>query len=145
VTPRWQWTRFDALSAAEVYAVLAVRAEVFVVEQRCAYLDPDGLDGDAWHLLGWDAGALAAYLRVLPPGARFLEAAIGRVLYAPTHRGRGLGRAVVAEALRRLGPVPVALSAQAHLEAFYASFGFVRTGPEHDEDGIPHVPMRRGA
>ncbi len=139
----WRWASFADLTAAELYAVLAARAAVFVVEQRCAYLDPDGLDRGALHLLGWDGDVLAAYLRVLPPGARFPEAAIGRVLTAPAYRGCGFGRALVAEAVRGLGAQPLALSAQAHLEGFYASFGFVRAGPAHDEDGIPHVPMRR--
>jgi ElaA protein len=142
-TLTWTWASFGDLSAADLYAVLAARAEVFVVEQRCAYADPDGLDLDALHLLGRADGALAAYLRVLPAGVRFPEPAIGRVLTAPAHRGRGLGRAVVAEAVARLGGAPLALSAQAHLEGFYASFGFVRTGATYDEDGIPHVPMRR--
>jgi ElaA protein len=145
VTVSWRWATFGELSTDALYAVLAARAEVFVVEQRCVYVDPDGLDRDALHLLGWDGEVLVAYLRVLPAGVRFPEAAIGRVLTAATHRGRGLGRAVVGEALRRLGAWPLALSAQAHLEGFYGSFGFVRTGAAYDEDGIPHVPMRRPA
>jgi ElaA protein len=144
---RWQWAPFAALDGASVYALLALRAEVFVVEQRCAFQDPDGLDPAAWHLLGWDGATLAACLRLLPAGVRYAEPSIGRVVTAPTHRARGLGRVLMLEGLRRaeatLGRVPLALGAQSHLERFYASLGFARTGPDYDEDGIPHVPMRR--
>lgn len=137
------------MDAPTLYRVLALRSEVFVVEQTCAYLDADGRDVDAWHLLGWDGDALAAYLRVFFPTALDPAAHIGRVVVPPTHRGRGLGRAAMREAIRRieavLGPVPIALSAQAHLRSFYGALGFEVDGPGYDEDGIPHLPMRRAA
>jgi ElaA protein len=144
---RYGFTALAAMDAPTLYRVLALRAAVFVVEQRCAYLDPDGLDGAAWHLLGWDGDALAAYLRVLPPAGDDATVRIGRVVVAPSHRGQGLGRAVMIEGLRRIaavyGAVPVALSAQAHLRRFYGDLGFEVVGPGYDEDGIPHLPMRR--
>jgi ElaA protein len=144
----WHWKPFDALTARELYAILALRGEVFVVEQRCAYLDPDGHDPAAWHLWTDDsAGRVLACARVFPPGVKYPEASIGRVVTAASVRGTGLGRALMAQALEKLfhacGDVPVHLSAQAHLERFYASFGFERVGEPYDEDGIPHVGMTR--
>lgn len=139
---------FDDLSPRELHDALALRQRVFVVEQACIYQDLDGKDPDALHLLGRDGetAALVAYARILPPGARFDVAAIGRVVVAPERRGEGLARVLMLEAIRvardHHGP-RVALSAQAHLEAFYASLGFVRVGEVYDEDGIPHVDMRR--
>ena len=138
---------FDELAPRELHDALALRQRVFVVEQACVYQDVDGKDPNALHLLGRDEhGALVAYARILAPGVRFDVAAIGRVVIAPERRGEGLARTLMLEAIRvardHHGP-RVALSAQAHLEAFYASLGFVRVGDEYDEDGIPHVDMRR--
>lgn len=138
---------FDDLTPRQLHDALALRQRVFVVEQACVYQDVDGKDPNALHLLGRNETAtLVAYARILPPGARFDVAAIGRVVVAPEHRGQGLARALMLEAIRiardHHGP-RVALSAQAHLEAFYASLGFVRVGDVYDEDGIPHVDMRR--
>jgi ElaA protein len=138
---------FDALTGAEVYALLALRQRVFVVEQDCAYLDADGLDADAAHVLIDDGESLRAYLRVLRPGVRFDTVTLGRVVVDPAHRGVQLGRRVMEEALahvaRTHGPVPVSLSAQAHLVAFYGSLGFAPTSGVYDEDGIAHIDMRR--
>src|SRR5512137_164338 len=92
---RWQWSRMADLSAAEIYAALAARQQVFAVEQHCAFLDADGYDHHAWHLLGWVTDlatpGLATYLRVLDPGRKFAEPSIGRVLTLAAHRGTGLG------------------------------------------------------
>ena len=144
---QWSWGPLHALSPAELYAMLALRQAVFVVEQDCAYLDADGKDLGAFHLLGRRAGELVACARVLPPGLGGAEAAIGRVVVAPHARGTGLGRALMVEALDRtrveLGPGPVFVSAQAHLQAFYASLGFAVCGEGYLEDGIPHLPMRK--
>ncbi len=136
-----------------VYRVLALRCAVFVVEQQCAYLDPDGLDAAAWWLVGRDAavagGPVLAHARLFGPGLRYEEASIGRVCTAAPVRGTGLGRRLVAEAIRRceavFGAVPIRISAQAHLADFYAGFGFVVVSAHYDEDGIPHLAMRRPA
>jgi ElaA protein len=135
---------FSALTPSQLHDALALRAAVFVVEQACIFQDVDGLDPHALHLLA-DDGALAGYARILPPGTRFDVTSIGRLVVAPRARGTGLGRQLVEEAIaaiERHGRVPIALSAQAHLERFYASFGFL-PGERYDEDGIPHVEMRR--
>ena len=145
---QWYWEHFSALDAGTAYRILAARAAVFVVEQHCAYLDPDGLDGDAWHL--WASapdGAIAACLRVLLPGARYAEHSLGRVLTTAPWRGTGLGRDLVARGIEAVagdwGAVPIRIAAQAHLEAFYGGFGFVACGQPFDEDGIAHLEMLR--
>ena len=144
---RWQWCSFSELSAAEVYAVLAARSEVFVLEQNCVYRDMDGLDRQAQHLIAWDAAALAGYLRILTPGLKFRERSIGRVLTALPYRRSGIGRELMARALQRLDAEhpgePLRIGAQARLEAFYASFGFVRASDVYLEDAIPHIEMFR--
>lgn len=147
---RFEVRPLDALSARDLYALLALRARVFVVEQRCAYQDPDGRDLDALHVLGWDGDRLVAGARILGPGAWvFAEPAIGRVVVAPEWRGKGLARALMREAIdaveARYGAVAMSLAAQSHLEGFYASLGFARSGEPYEEDGIPHVDMRRPA
>ena len=149
--PQWQLSRLPELSAADLYAALAARQVVFAVEQQCAYLDADGLDLDAWHLLGWAGDgpgrALACYLRILAPGARYAEPAIGRVLTTPAFRGTGLGRVLMEEGLARAARLfpgaPIRIAAQQRLEAFYASLGFRTVSAPFDEDGIPHVEMLR--
>jgi ElaA protein len=147
-TVRWTWARFDGLGSADLYDALALRARVFVVEQRCAYLDPDGADRSSAHLLGRNAaGALVAYLRVVDPGVKFAEPSIGRVVTAPEVRGSGAGRALMSQGIARcMAAWPgrgIRIGAQAHLAPFYASLGFIVTGEPYDEDGIPHVEMWR--
>ena len=144
----WRWTGFDGLSGHDVYDLLALRQRVFVVEQACAYLDADGRDASAMHLLARDArGALLGCLRVLPPGGHFEVRAIGRVVTAPEARALRLGHGLMREALARIegewGEIPLALAAQAHLTRFYAAHGFVAASEPYDEDGIPHIDMRR--
>lgn len=131
------------LTAAQLYALLRLRAEVFVVEQACVYLDPDGRDLEpaTRHLWVEDEGTgeVLATLRVLaePDGA----ASIGRVVTAPAQRSRGLAAALVERALEPPTPRPVRIDAQSHLVAWYGRFGFVVDGDEFVEDGIPHTPM----
>ena len=151
VAPRWQWSRLSGLTATELYAALAARQQVFAVEQNCLFLDADGHDARAWHLLGWTetgpraAPVLAAYLRVLDPGVKHAEPSIGRVLTVPPHRGTGLGRVLMTEGIARTRLAwpgwPVRISAQQRLEAFYASLAFRTVSPPFQEDGIPHVEM----
>jgi ElaA protein len=143
----WTWARFEGLGVDALYDALQLRARVFILEQG-PYLDPDGADRQAWHLLGRDAaGSAQAYLRVVDAGVKFDEVSIGRVLVAPESRGTGLGRSLMSEGLQRCAQVwpgqPVRIGAQAHLQRFYASLGFVTVSDEFLEDGIPHVQMLR--
>lgn len=146
LTLHWTWRRFEGLSVNDLYDALALRSAVFSVEQKCFYLDPDGVDRHCWHLMGRDsAGQLQAYLRGVDAGAKYTEASIGRVCTSADTRGTGLGRALVAEGLRRMDKArpgqPLRISAQAHLNNFYASFGFAPVGETYLEDDIPHIEM----
>lgn len=145
----WTWRRFEDLGVDNLYDALQLRCRVFVLEQG-PYLDPDGVDRQSWHLLGRDTrGALVSYLRVVDPGVKYDEPSIGRVITAPETRGGGSGRALMTEGVagcERLWPGrAIRISAQAHLERFYGSLGFVRVGAGYLEDQIPHVEMLRGA
>jgi len=141
------------LTAAEIYAALAARQQVFAVEQHCAFLDADGHDAHAWHLLGWvdrtGEPVLAAYLRVVDPGRKFAEPSIGRVLTLAPWRGTGLGRVVMAEGIGRAALVwpgrAIRIAAQQRLEKFYAGLGFRTASAPYEEDGIAHVDMLLGA
>ncbi len=149
VAPVWQWLRFHQLSLDDLYDLLVLRGRVFVVEQNCPYLDPDGLDRQAWHLLGRDEGGrLQAVLRVVDPGCKYAEPSIGRVVTSLEARGRGAGRALMVEGLRRCAEAwpgqGIRISAQAHLQRFYASLGFDVVGLPYLEDDIPHLEMLRG-
>ena len=153
VALRWQWSRLSGLAAADLYAVLAARQQVFTVEQHCAFQDADGYDFPAWHLLGWSTPdsppTLATYLRVLDPGSKYAEPSIGRVLTVPPHRGIGLGRVVMEEGLARCRDAwpgrAVRIAAQQRLEVFYTSLEFRAVSSPYIEDGIPHVDMVRAA
>lgn len=139
------WTPWAGLERDALYAVMVLRQRVFVVEQSCVYLDADGLDPAAHHLLVWQHSTLVGYLRAFPPEPDG-DARIGRVITAPEIRGTGFGRPLMREGMERVwaewGRGPIRISAQAHLERYYGSLGFVGYGPGYDEDGIPHVPMR---
>jgi ElaA protein len=149
----WQWSSFADLTAAQLYEMLALRQQVFVLEQTCLYPDIDGLDPGAHHLLGWRTvdgrRELAALLRCLAPGAKYEEMSLGRVVTSPSARGTGLGRELVAKGIEcavRLHPGhAIRIGAQAHLERFYAGFGFVTVSEPYDEDGIMHIDMLRPA
>lgn len=149
--PTWNWTRFAGLSRDDVYDMLALRSTIFVVEQDCVYLDPDGLDRQSWHLLGRDeaSGALLAYVRVCDPGVKYDPPSIGRVVVDPSRRGTGLGHVLIAEALRRCDETypgqPNRIGAQAHLQGFYGRHGYAAVGDPYLEDGIVHVDMERAA
>ncbi len=147
----WQWRSFEALSATELYEVLAARGAVFIVEQQCIYQDIDMLDKHAWHLIGRETasgtGALVAYLRVVFPGKKYAEPSIGRVITTGAARGQGLGQALMAEGIKRVEAhypgSAIRISAQAYLERFYRGFGFQTVSAPYDEDGIPHIEMLR--
>lgn len=145
----WHWLAWSDLTVDRFHAYARLRSEVFVVEQDCVYLDLDGLDPSAFHLLGYDRDHLAACLRAFAPGALRPEAVIGRVVVAPSHRGTGLGRPLMEQGHVHVaatwGPCPIHVGAQAHLSRYYGSLGYVVSGPGYDEDGIPHLPMVRPA
>ena len=155
----WQWHTFDDLTGRQVYDVLKLRQEVFVVEQRCVFADIDGIDEQCWHLLG--AGldvrhlqgvghlGLLAYLRLLPPGVSHHPPAdgpaIGRVVTHAGARGHGIGRALMLEGMRKAGELypglPLRVMAQVYLRHFYESLGFRAASQPYDDDGIPHIDM----
>jgi ElaA protein len=141
----WRYLAFDELSVAQLYAVLQLRSEVFVVEQACIFQDMDGADDLAMHLLGTAQGALVAYARCFAAGIKFAEASIGRIVIRPCARGSGAGHALVDKAIACLLPPesgqPIRIGAQARLEAFYRRHGFEKNGPLYLEDGIAHIDM----
>ncbi|WP_395145123.1 GNAT family N-acetyltransferase [Armatimonas sp.] len=148
----WHWVAFDSLSPTELYDLMRLRQEVFVVEQNCVYLDADGYDQKAWHLMGHDGeGRLVACLRLFAPGVKYEEfpsdACIGRVCTAVSVRGSGQGRELmergIAEAERLWPGCAIRISAQVYLLNFYVSLGFVVASDPYDEDGISHVEMVR--
>ncbi|SDS06076.1 ElaA protein [Pseudomonas sp. Z003-0.4C(8344-21)] len=149
MTIEWICKHHSDLGKEQLYALLKLRSEVFVVEQKCAYPDLDGqdLDGDTHHLMGWDNDQLVAYLRLLDPQSQGGDVVIGRVVTAPAGRGKGLGHKMMEQALKQAEKhwpqVPIYLSAQAHLQGYYGRYGFVVAGEEYLEDDIPHIGMRR--
>ncbi|KIP97505.1 MULTISPECIES: GNAT family N-acetyltransferase [Pseudomonas] len=149
MTIEWICKHHSDLGKEQLYALLKLRSDVFVVEQKCAYPDLDGqdLEGDTYHLMGWEDDQLMAYLRLLDPESQGGDVVIGRVITAPAGRGKGLGHAMMEQALKQAGKhwpqVPIYLSAQAHLQGYYGRYGFVVAGEEYLEDGIPHIGMRR--
>ena len=145
MTPRWTWHAWSGLTPDVLYAFLRLRSAIFVVEQDCVFPEMDGRDPQCEHLCGWDGATLTAYLRLVPPGVCTPEVALGRVVVAQSARGRRLCPAVVVERLQRCAQrypgQPVKVSAQQHLEKFYAGLGFATVGAPYDEDGIMHVDM----
>jgi ElaA protein len=147
----WQWLAFDDIPRNDWYEVLLQRQQVFILEQTCLYPDIDGADPLCHHLMGWRESngkrALVAYLRCVPPGVKFDEMSLGRVLTTQEGRGGGIGRELVAKAIplaEQLYPGHrFRIGAQAHLEKFYASFGFQTVTEPYDEDGIMHIDMVR--
>lgn len=146
----WICKHHGDLAKEQLYAILQLRTEVFVVEQRCAYQEVDGLDlqGDTLHLMGWDGNRLVAYLRLLDPQSINGDVVIGRVVTAPSARGGGLGNQLLLKGLECAAHcwagTPVYLSAQAHLQGYYNRHGFEVVGEEYLEDDIPHIGMRKG-
>lgn len=141
----WRWKKFEALTLEELYSILHLRQKVFCVEQKCPYLDIDRDDSKAWHLMGYEKGELLAYLRAFPPGVKYAEMSLGRVVTSFESRGLGYGREVfqrgIALAQQTFGPGPIRIAAQAYLEKFYREAGFERMGEPYLEDDIPHIEM----
>ena len=142
----WTCKKFNELSPAELYNILKLRSEVFVVEQNCVYLDTDGKDQDAWHLCGWlNDELLIAYARLLAPGVSYPEASIGRVVSSPAYRKDGYGKLLMQKAIENTCTIfsvtEIKIGAQQYLTTFYNNLGFTVTSEPYLEDGIPHVEM----
>jgi ElaA protein len=146
----WQWHTFTSWPHALLYEAMRLRSEIFVVEQTCIFPDMDGIDPDCLHLCGLSAnGTLLAYARLVPPGVKYVEPSIGRVVVASAARGTQLGRALMVEAiagtLARFPGKTLRIGAQQRLHRFYESLGFAQDGEPYLEDGIWHIEMLRAA
>ena len=143
----WHCIDFHDLTSVQLYAVLKLRSEVFVIEQACIFQDMDGADLQAVHVLGFQDVALVAYARCFQAGVKFNEASIGRVATRRSARGGGAGHAVIDKTIAclfdRWGRQTIRIGAQAHLEAFYRQHGFEKSGATYCEDGIDHIHMLR--
>ncbi|HEY0676771.1 MAG TPA: GNAT family N-acetyltransferase [Chitinophagaceae bacterium] len=141
----WNCKTFDELNVHELYAILRLRSEVFVVEQNCVFQDMDNKDQVSYHICGMQDGELVAYTRLVPAGVSYDEASIGRVITAASVRGSGAGKELMTYSIRQLyniwGKQPIRLGAQLYLKKFYESFGFLQTSEVYIEDGIPHIEM----
>lgn len=142
---RWHEREFAELTVEELYALTVLRERVFVVEQKCVYLDADGVDPACRHLWATRGESIVAYCRIVPAKRVYDEIAIGRVITAPEERGTGLGRELMRRAIAICGEQRIRIGAQAHLQRFYGELGFVADGEIYDEDGIPHIQMVRRA
>lgn len=141
----WQSRKFSELSSNEMYTLLRLRSEVFVVEQNCVFLDMDNKDQQSHHLLGWEKDILVAYSRIMPPGLAYAEASIGRVVNSPHARSRGIGKELMLKAIEEVyrlhGKTTIRIGAQLYLKGFYESIGFQKCSEIYLEDGIQHIEM----
>jgi ElaA protein len=141
----WTFKAFDELTPHELYAILRLRSEIFVVEQNCVFLDADDKDQSCTHIMGWEAGRLLAYARIVPAGISYGDFSIGRIVSSPKARGKGIGRELVQQSINKgyslYGKNPIRIGAQYYLKRFYESFGFRQTGEIYVEDGIEHIEM----
>ena len=143
----WKIKPFEALSLSELYSVLQLRSEVFVVEQNCVYQDIDGKDKKALHIICEFNGETVAYCRLFKSGDYFDQASIGRVIVKGNFRDKKWGHDLIKEAIgavqSHFGESQITISAQLYLKRFYESHGFVQTSEEYLEDGIPHIEMKK--
>lgn len=143
----WKFKTFDELNTRELYDILRLRNEVFVVEQRCNYLDTDGKDLKSHHLSGYVDGQLVAFARIVPPGVSYEYPSIGRIAVSAKGRGKGYGIALLNESIAKVeklyGKSAIRIGAQLYLKRFYGSFGFVQSGEVYLEDAIEHIQMTR--
>jgi ElaA protein len=143
----WSLKKFADLTPDELYALLQLRSEVFVVEQNCVFLDMDNKDQACYHLLGWQDGKLVASTRIVPPGIAYQLPSIGRVVSSPANRGAGIGKLLMEKSIqeteRLFGKQSIKIGAQVYLLKFYSSLGFQSSGDIYMEDGIEHIEMIR--
>ncbi|HVT84509.1 MAG TPA: GNAT family N-acetyltransferase [Chitinophagaceae bacterium] len=141
----WAVKKFDELTPHELYAILQLRNEVFVVEQHCVFQDADNKDQASYHLMGWQKEKLVAYTRLVPPGIAYDKSSIGRVVTSPTVRRTGIGKELMKISIEKsrqlFGNNPVLIGAQLYLKKFYESFGFRQSSAIYLEDGIEHIEM----
>lgn len=144
---KWQHKAFKELTNLELYNILALRTEVFVVEQNCPYQECDGKDQASIHLIGSLDNDIVAYARILSAGVSYKTPSIGRVVTSSKIRGKGLGYDLMNEAVscceQLFGKTPITISAQEHLENYYEKIGFKRASEMYLEDDIPHIKMIR--
>jgi len=143
----WSLKQFNELNPQELYDILRLRSEVFVVEQQCIFLDMDNKDQQCHHLQGRINEELIVSVRIVPPGIFYDEPSIGRVVGSPRFRGIGAGKALMAKAieetLRLYGKSPIKIGAQLYLKKFYEEMGFEQCSDTYMEDDIPHIKMIR--
>jgi ElaA protein len=141
----WQYKHFNELTPQELYAIIRLRNEVFVVEQNCVFQDADNIDQQCQHLMGMQERELVAYSRLVPPKVVYDEMSIGRVVNSPKYRGKGAGKALMSQSIQTcyqlFGQQPIKIGAQLYLKKFYESFGFIQCSDVYDEDGIDHIKM----
>lgn len=141
----WTIKKFSELTPYELYAIMQLRNEVFVVEQNCVFQDADNKDQACHHVMGWDGPKLLAYARIVPAGISYMEPSIGRIISSPKARGKGAGRELVQRSIDALyalhGKNVIRIGAQLYLKKFYESFGFTQAGYIYIEDGIEHIEM----
>jgi ElaA protein len=141
----WTCKKFDELNLYELYAILRLRNEVFVVEQNCVFQDADNKDQECLHIMGWQDNVLVAYTRIVPAGVIYKETSIGRVVTSRTVRHSGIGRELVKISIdyiyKLFGKVPIKIGAQLYLKQFYEELSFTLTSDIYLEDGIEHIEM----
>jgi ElaA protein len=141
----WTLKKFEELTPAELYAIMQLRNEVFVVEQNCVYQDADNKDQKSFHFMGWDNTTLVAYTRIIPQGISYTEASIGRVVSSPKYRGTGAGRTLMQLSINNTFKLfncnAIKIGGQLYLKKFYESLGFVQCSDQYLEDNIPHIEM----
>ncbi len=145
MTINWTLKKFDELLPAELYTILQLRSEVFVVEQNCVFQDMDNKDQQCYHLMGWRDNKLIAYTRLVPPYVAYTFPSIGRVVTSPAARADGVGRLLMEKSIAEIyilfGQQPIKIGAQLYLHKFYSSLGFQQTSEIYLEDDIEHVEM----
>jgi ElaA protein len=143
----WKYIKFNNMSTYQLYKIMKLRQDVFIIEQNLNYRDLDGLDLLSGHLFGQDNNELIAYLRVVPPGEKYDDPSLGRIVVKNNYRGNGLGYELVRKGIyfaeKEYGKVPIQIRAQAHLENFYTKFNFHMIAGPFESDGVPHIQMLR--
>lgn len=141
----WSLVEFDRLKPSNLYKILQLRQDVFIVEQNCSYNDIDGLDDHCLHLTGYYKDDLAGYLRIVPPGKNFSEPSLGRIIVDRRYRSKGVGSKLIRHGIKHTrnlyNNTPIRIEAQAYLQSFYESLDFETVSAPYDKDGIPHIQM----